>query len=94
MQRMLSYGMSVVDLEKAIQGDIDEMTALLNGDLKQDYRKVVGDNPNDITDTKYGNNNVMGPDKEKFFMERTLQELLHRLETTLEETGLQTMLKF
>jgi hypothetical protein len=24
--------MSVVDLEKAIQGDIDEMTALLNGD--------------------------------------------------------------
>jgi hypothetical protein len=35
-----SYGMSVVDLEKAIQGDIDEMTALLNGDnLKQDYRK-------------------------------------------------------
>jgi hypothetical protein len=45
MQRMLSYGMSVVDLEKAIQGDIDEMTALLNGDnLKQDYRKVVGDN--------------------------------------------------
>ena len=66
MQRMLSYGMSVVDLEKAIQGDIDEMTALLNGDnLKQDYRKVVGDNPNDITDTKYGNNNVMGPDKEK-----------------------------
>jgi hypothetical protein len=64
MQRMLSYGMSVVDLE-TIQGDIDEMTALLNGDnLKQDYRKVVGDNPNDITDTKYGNNNnVMGPDK-------------------------------
>jgi hypothetical protein len=37
----------------------------------------------------------MGPDKEKFFMERTLQELLRRLETTiLEETGLQTMLKF
>jgi cell wall-associated protease len=25
----------------------------------------VGDNPNDITDTKYGNNNVMGPDKEE-----------------------------
>jgi hypothetical protein len=54
--------------------------------IKQDYRRVVGDK-NDITDTKYGNNNVMGPDKEKFFMERTLQELLHRLETTiLEET--------
>jgi len=66
MQRMLSYGMSIVDLEKAIQGDIDEMSALLNGDnLKQNYRDVVGDNPNDLSDTKYGNNNVMGPDKEK-----------------------------
>jgi hypothetical protein len=63
-------------IRKAIQGDIDEMTALNGDNLKQDYRKVVGDNPNDITDTKYGNNNVMGPDKEKFFMERTLQELL------------------
>jgi hypothetical protein len=48
----------------------------------------VGDNQNDITDTKYGNNNVMGPDKEKFFMERTLQELLHRLETTILEDGI------
>jgi hypothetical protein len=76
MQRMLSYGMSVVDLEKAIQGDIDEMTALLNGDnLKQDYRKVVGDNQ--TISTQNTENNVMGPDKEKFFMERTLQELLH-----------------
>jgi hypothetical protein len=30
----------------------------------------------------------MGPDKEKFFMERTLQELLHRLETTILENGI------
>jgi hypothetical protein len=53
----------------------------------------VGDNqtisPTQNTET------TMGPDKKKFFMERTLQELLLRLETTiLEETGLQTMLKF
>jgi cell wall-associated protease len=66
MQKMLSYGLSVVDLKKAIQVDIDGMTAVLNGDnLKQNYRDVVGDNPNDLSDTKYGNNNVMGPDKEK-----------------------------
>jgi subtilisin family serine protease len=66
MQRMLSYGLSVVDLEKAIQGDLDEMTALLSGEnLKQDYRKVLGDNPDDLTDTVYGNNNVMGPDPDK-----------------------------
>lgn len=66
MQRMLSFGMSVVDLEKAIQKDVEEMASLLNGEnLKQDYRKAVGDNPNDITDTKYGDNNVIGPDKEE-----------------------------
>ncbi|WP_136667209.1 S8 family peptidase [Flavobacterium sp. H122] len=29
-----------------------------------DGRKVVGDNPYDITQTKYGNNNVIGPTKE------------------------------
>jgi hypothetical protein len=29
MQRMLSYGMSVVDLEDAIQGDIDGMIPLM-----------------------------------------------------------------
>ncbi|NGY36569.1 S8 family serine peptidase [Flavobacterium sp. XN-5] len=66
MQRMLSFGMSIVDLEKAIQKDLEEIIATVNGDnLKQDYRKVVGDNPNDITDTKYGNNNVIGPDKDE-----------------------------
>ena len=27
-----------------------------------DGRSVVGDNPNDLNDTKYGNNNVFGPD--------------------------------
>jgi cell wall-associated protease len=64
MERMLSYGLSVVDLTAAIQVDVDGMIALLNGDnLKTDYRKVVGDNPDDITDIKYGNSNVMGPDK-------------------------------
>ena len=31
--------------------------------LEFDGRKVVGDNPNDLNDTKYGNNIVYGPDK-------------------------------
>jgi hypothetical protein len=61
-------------------------------EIIQDYREVVGDNPNDITDTKYGNNNVMGPDKEKFFMELTLQ---NRCTLETQYWGeLQTMLKF
>ncbi len=64
MIRMLSYGMSVADLETEIKKDIDGKDAILKNDnIKEDYRKVLGDNPNDITDTKYGNNNVIGPDK-------------------------------
>lgn len=64
MQQMLSYGLPIAELKIAIQKQFDDQVALINGDhLKTDYRKVVGDNPNDINDTKYGNNNVMGPDK-------------------------------
>ena len=64
MQQMLGYGLPVAELKVAVQKQKDDQDALINGDnLKTDYRKVVGDNPNDITDTKYGNNNVMGPDK-------------------------------
>ena len=64
MQQMLSYGMPVDGLKEAIEKDLLDFKALTSGEnLKKDYRKVVGDNPNDITNTKYGNNNVMGPDK-------------------------------
>ena len=66
MQRILSYGMSMTELKDVVQKQLDGFLALLNGDnLKTDYRKVLGDNPNDITKTKYGNNNVIGPDKEE-----------------------------
>lgn len=39
----------------------------LNYNLNKEYdgRKIVGDNPEDIKDTRYGNNVVFGPDKEK-----------------------------
>lgn len=40
----------------------DDLNYNLN--LEFDGRKVVGDNPDDIKDIKYGNNNVSGPDKE------------------------------
>lgn len=41
----------------------DDMLAY-NLNLKFDGRKVVGDNPDDFNDRKYGNNNVIGPDRE------------------------------
>ncbi|MCW2118026.1 S8 family peptidase [Flavobacterium sp. 7A] len=66
IQRFFSFGMPIKNLKETLQGEIEKANATLSGEnLKQDYRKVVGDNPNDITDTKYGNNNVMGPDKKE-----------------------------
>lgn len=66
MKQMLAYGLSVSDLKKEIQKELDTYVKVLNGDnLKTNYRKVLGDNPDDIKDVKYGDNNVMGPDKEE-----------------------------
>jgi subtilisin family serine protease len=66
MTQMLAYGMPIADLKKELKKEFDGYTEVLNGDnLKKDYRKVLGDNPDDIKDVKYGNNNVMGPDKEE-----------------------------
>ncbi len=66
MTQMLAYGMPVAELKKEIKKELDGFIEVLNGDnLKKDYRKVLGDNPDDIKDVKYGNNNVMGPDKEE-----------------------------
>jgi subtilisin family serine protease len=53
----------------------------------------VGDNPNDITDTKYGNNNVMGPDKEKFHGTH-VAGIVAQVRNNIGGDGLQTMLKF
>jgi hypothetical protein len=44
--------------------------------LKQNYRAVLGDNPEDLTDVKYGNNNVMGPDKNEILHGTHVAELL------------------
>lgn len=52
--------------DKRIQSGVDYVYDQLNYNLNVNFngRKVVGDNPNDINDTKYGNNNVIGPDAE------------------------------
>ncbi|BCY27780.1 S8 family peptidase [Flavobacterium okayamense] len=52
--------------DKRIQSGVDYVYDQLNYNLNVNFngRKIVGDNPNDINDTKYGNNNVIGPDAE------------------------------
>jgi subtilisin family serine protease len=54
----------------------------------------VGDNPNDITDTKYGNNNVMGPDKEILHGTHVAGIVAQVRNNNIGGDGLQTMLKF
>jgi subtilisin family serine protease len=66
MQQMMGYGLPVAELKKEIQKEYDSFNATLNNQTqKTDYRKILGDNPDDIKDTKYGNANVMGPDKKE-----------------------------
>src|SRR5690606_20139105 len=52
--------------DKRIKGGVDYVYDQLNYNLNVNFdgRKVVGDNVDDLTDTKYGNNNVIGPNPE------------------------------
>lgn len=63
--RVLSR-VSLADFSEQVKGGVDHFNDQLNYNLNPDFdgRKVVGDNPNDINDTKYGNNNVVGPNPE------------------------------
>jgi subtilisin family serine protease len=66
MKQMLAYGLSVADLKKEIEKELETYIKVQSGEnLKTNYRKILGDNPDNIKDTKYGDNNVMGPDKEE-----------------------------
>lgn len=51
------------ELEEAITHFSERLDSHFN--LQLDGRALVGDNPYDITDTEYGNNNVTGPTKDK-----------------------------
>ncbi len=48
--------------EKLLLNSITEIEGLVNSSTSLNYqeRKIIGDNPEDITDTAYGNNNVSG----------------------------------
>jgi cell wall-associated protease len=49
---------------KVIEQQKKQITDMLEFNLNVDFdeRIIIGDNPHDFTDTKYGNNNVEGPD--------------------------------
>jgi cell wall-associated protease len=51
------------DFEEYRKSVYDQLNYNLNKDL--DGRKILGDNPDDIKNNKYGNNTVYGPEKEE-----------------------------
>lgn len=65
MSQMLAIEESVEALKEELKGGIDYFTGRLNYNLNKDYdgRSIVGDDPDNIEDTDYGNNDVTG-DKE------------------------------
>ncbi|MBP2831121.1 S8 family serine peptidase [Aquimarina sp. U1-2] len=67
MFSFLDEGDTIPDFINNLEEGIEHFTEQLEYNLNVDFdgRKIVGDNVDDITDTNYGNNNVMGPDPEK-----------------------------
>jgi cell wall-associated protease len=67
MIMMQVSGQAGPDFVEEIKGFKDHVYDMLNYNLNKEFegRKIVGDNPNDINDRKYGNNNVIGPDKDE-----------------------------
>ncbi len=62
--QMFQYTESIPDFMKNIDEGVEYFTGQLESNYNKtaDFRKVLGDDPYDITDTKYGNNNVYGPE--------------------------------
>ncbi|WP_025742228.1 S8 family peptidase [Aquimarina pacifica] len=60
-------GDTIKDFIENLTEGVEHFTESLNYNLNVDFdgRTPVGDNVDDITDTKYGNNKVMGPNPEK-----------------------------
>jgi cell wall-associated protease len=50
--------------EEVLKSQSDQINAMLDYHLNVDYndREFIGDNPDDFTDVRYGNNDVEGPD--------------------------------
>jgi len=67
MTQVLKNANPTFNPETELKAYSDQVYNQLNYNLNKEFdgRKVVGDNPNDITDTNYGNNNVIGPDKKE-----------------------------
>lgn len=67
LTQMLSFGGSIPEFIERLNGGVEYFDGRLKNhfNMDADFRGVLNDNPYDITDTDYGNNDVDGPDPEK-----------------------------
>ncbi len=67
LTQMLSYEDSVPKVVEQLESGVEYFGGRLDThfNLEKDFRGVLGDNPDDITDTNYGNNQVDGPEAKK-----------------------------
>lgn len=62
--QMLNFADTVPEVIKELDGGMVYFNGRLenNFNMTKDFRGILGDNPDDITDDHYGDNNVAGPD--------------------------------
>jgi len=67
LNQMFAFGDSVPKIIKELSDGVKYFSSRLENhfDTETDFRAVLGDNPYDITETNYGNNQVSGPDPKK-----------------------------
>ena len=65
LSQMFQYEETIPKFIKLIEGDLEQIEGqLINYSLNASFRDVLGDNPYDINDNSYGDNNVSGPNQE------------------------------
>ncbi|WP_299217275.1 S8 family peptidase [uncultured Dokdonia sp.] len=65
LSQMFQFEDTIPSFIKNIEETLEQIEGQLkNYGLQVNYRSILGDNPYDITDTSYGNNNVIGPKPE------------------------------
>ncbi len=67
LSQMFNYAETIPEFLVMLNGAIESSQgrADTHFNVEADFRGVLGDNPEDITDTNYGNNDVDGPDPKK-----------------------------
>lgn len=67
LTQMLNFADTVPEVVKELEGGVKYFNGRIenNFNMTKNFRGVLGDNPEDITDNIYGDNNVAGPDPTK-----------------------------